>query len=81
MQEPTWHFYPKLATDTIRNPTAGEFFSTEAVGDVAETLVREGIQNSLDSRKEREDGFKELAHVRIFLSESDDALLAPSVPA
>ena len=43
-----WQFYAQQTTDPIRNPIAGEFFSTEAVGNVAEALVREGIQNTLE---------------------------------
>ncbi len=71
-----WQFYLKQATDTIRNPTAGEFFSTEAVGDVTEALVREGIQNTLDARRKKADGSKQPAHARIFLSEMTGALPA-----
>jgi hypothetical protein len=73
----SWKFYPKQPTDTIRNSTAGEFFSNEAVGHVTEALVREGIQNTLDARRKRPDGSKERAQVRIYLSESTAALPAP----
>lgn len=38
MREATWHFYPKMPTDTIRNPTAGEFFSTEAINITSRSL-------------------------------------------
>ena len=31
---PEWHFYTQRATDPIRNPISGEFFATEAVGNV-----------------------------------------------
>jgi len=72
----TWQFYLKQPTDTIRNSTAGEFFSTEAVGDVTEALVREGIQNTLDARRKKADGSREPAHARIFLSEMGAALPA-----
>lgn len=71
-----WEFYQKQATDTIKNSTAGEFFSTEAVGDVTDALVREGIQNTLDARRKRPNGSRDKAHVRIFLSEMSQALPA-----
>jgi hypothetical protein len=69
-----WHFYGQDPTDPILNPIAGEFFSSEAVGDAADALVREAIQNSLDARTaaSREQG--KPARVRIFLSEDEHAL-------
>jgi hypothetical protein len=69
-----WIFYKQMATDPIRNPIAGEFFSTEAVTDAAEALVREGIQNTLDARKTHADGSREQAVARIYLSETSGAL-------
>lgn len=76
--KPTWTFYKQAATDPIRNPISGEFFSQEAVGEVADAIVREGIQNSLDARTVRADGSREVARVRIFLSGADKALSARS---
>jgi len=35
------------------NPVQGEFFASEEVGDIADSLVREAIQNSLDARPRR----------------------------
>jgi hypothetical protein len=69
-----WRFYTQQPTDPIRNPIAGEFFSTEAVGNVAEALVREGIQNTLDARLRKNDGKREKAHVRIYVSGLEGAL-------
>jgi hypothetical protein len=46
-----WTFYPQHPTDPIRNPISGEFFSTEAVGDTTDALVREAVQNTLDARQ------------------------------
>jgi hypothetical protein len=63
-------------TDPVRNPIAGEFFSTEAVGDVTQALVREGIQNTLDARRRLSEEKREPAHIRIFLSECSGALPA-----
>jgi hypothetical protein len=59
-----WTFYQQHPTDPIRNPISGEFFSTEAVGNVTEALVREAIQNSLDARQEH-NGKRVRAEVRI----------------
>ncbi len=70
----TWSFYRQQPTDAVRNPISGEFFSTEAVGDVTEALVREGIQNTLDARRKLSQEKREPARVHIFLSESAGAL-------
>ena len=69
-----WQFYPQQPTDLIHNPISGEFFSTEAVGNVTEALIREGIQNTLDARKKKADGSRQLANARIFLSDTAGAL-------
>ena len=69
-----WQFYLQQATDPIRNPISGEFFSTEAVGNVAEALIREGIQNTLDARKKKADGSRHPAIARIFLADTAGAL-------
>ena len=66
-----WHFCEQRPADPIRNPISGEFFSTEAVSNAAEAIVREGIQNSLDARIDRTSG---RAEVRIYLSETANAL-------
>jgi len=71
-----WQFYLQKPTDPIHNPISGEFFSTEAVGDVTEALIREGIQNTLDARQKKTDGARKPAHARIFLSDSAGALPA-----
>ncbi|MGH2621272.1 MAG: hypothetical protein ACRDHG_11995, partial [Anaerolineales bacterium] len=72
----SWRFYLQQPTDPIHNPISGEFFSTEAVGNVAEALVREGIQNTLDARRRRPDGSREPAHAVFFVSEVAGALPA-----
>lgn len=69
-----WSFYRQHPTDTVRNPISGEFFSQEAVGDVADAIVREGVQNSLDARRTSPDGARHVAKVRIFLSGKEKAL-------
>jgi len=74
MAAETWQFYKQQATNPIHNPISGEFFSTEAVGDVTEAIIREGMQNTLDARQEKPDGKRQTAHARIFLSELEAAL-------
>ena len=44
-----WHFKPIAKGETIREPTAEAFFANDAVSDPGFALVREGVQNSLDS--------------------------------
>jgi hypothetical protein len=51
------------------DPIEGEFFSTEALGSLADALVREAIQNSLDARRPGTS-----AHVRVAFSGSAGAL-------
>ncbi len=46
-----WHYQQQRPGDTTREPIQGEFFATEAITNSAEALVREGIQNSLDARR------------------------------
>jgi hypothetical protein len=69
-----WRFYTQSPTDPIHNPISAEFFSTEAVGNVAEALIREGIQNTLDARIKKADGSRQPARVRIFVSDTAGAL-------
>jgi hypothetical protein len=54
--------------DTTREPIQGEFFSTEAISNTAEALVREGNQNSLDAGLDNEK-----IRVRLFVSGAGDA--------
>jgi hypothetical protein len=71
---PTWVFKKLSPGDTTREPIQGEFFSTEAITDNAEALVREGIQNSLDARSGAEPVL-----VRIRVSGAEHALPAHTV--
>src|SRR5688572_10787857 len=66
-----WHFKKQRPGDTTREPIQGEFFSTDAISNTAEALVREGIQNSLDARLE-----DKTVKVRIFISGQQKALSA-----
>lgn len=49
-----WQFNTMRPSDKAREPIYGEFFATEAVSDPGEALVREGIQNSIDARRNGE---------------------------
>ena len=46
---PTWKFLEMQKGDVNRDPIEGQFFSTEALESMADALVREAIQNSLDA--------------------------------
>lgn len=71
-----WHFSQKRPSDKTRDPIAGEFFASEAIKNAGEALVREGIQNSLDARRDRTNG---MASVRIYVSGDAKALSAANV--
>jgi hypothetical protein len=66
-----WHYKQQRPGDTTREPIQKEFFATEAITNSAEALVREGIQNSLDARR---DG--QTVRVRIRLSGADALVVA-----
>ena len=68
-----WHFSPKRPSDKTRDPIAGEFFSSDAIKNAGEALVREGIQNSLDARLDKDAG---VARVRIYVSGKRGAIAA-----
>ncbi|MEO8358019.1 MAG: hypothetical protein ABI621_19105, partial [Chloroflexota bacterium] len=55
-----WHFVKYRPDETTRDPIVGEFFSTDAIENPAQALVREGIQNALDACNEKP------VHVRIY---------------
>lgn len=63
-----WFFRIQNPGEITRDPIIGEFFSTEAIENPAEALVREGIQNALDAKTGSE------IRVRIFLASGDYAL-------
>lgn len=63
-----WNFREQEAGEQTRDPIIGEFFSTDAIENPAEALVREGIQNALDA------GNKNQVRVRIFLADGENAL-------
>jgi hypothetical protein len=65
-----WHFRKKQPGEITRDPVVGEFFSTDAIDNPAEALVREGIQNALDARLESESQVR----VRIFISQGNKSI-------
>ncbi len=69
----TWIFKELRPGDKDRQPTQGEFFSTEAIRSVTEALVRESIQNSLDASLKLPNT---PVRVRFHLATGPDALIA-----
>jgi hypothetical protein len=55
-----WYFVKYRPDETTRDPIVGEFFSTDAIENPAQALVREGIQNTLDA------GMGKPVHVRLY---------------
>lgn len=68
-----WTFKELRPGDKDRQPTQGEFFATDAIRSVAEALVRETIQNSLDAGMRRAAG---PVRVRFHLANGPHALPA-----
>src|SRR5262245_4358976 len=60
-----WSFRKQSPGENNRDSMIGEFFSTEAIENPAEALVREGIQNALDAKIEQK------VRVRLFLANGD----------
>lgn len=69
-----WTFRRAARGEKLRNPIQGEFFSTDAIADPAQALVRESIQNSLDAWSGSES-----VHMRFFLASGDAARTPASV--
>jgi hypothetical protein len=70
-----WHYRVKAPDEKVRDPIQGEFFSTEAIKNPADALVREAIQNALDAALKDENGRpKDVLKVRFFLADKEHAL-------
>lgn len=69
MNRPEWRFRRMHPGEMNVDPIEGEFFSTEALDSLADALVREAIQNSLDARRPGE-----CLRMRFAFSGADDAL-------
>jgi hypothetical protein len=84
----SWRFNRMHPSVKAREPIQGEFFATDAISNPGEALVREGIQNTLDARR---NGEKVMVRIRVsgtgaavarnsvdpFLNGLDDHLKAP----
>lgn len=70
----SWRFNTMRPCDKRREPIQGEFFATDAISNPGEALVREGIQNSLDARR---NGEKVIVRIRV--SGTDAALARNTV--
>jgi hypothetical protein len=72
-----WHYRVKAPDEKVRDPIQGEFFSTEAIKNPADALVREAVQNAMDAALRADDGQpKDVLRVRFFLATGKDALPA-----
>lgn len=70
----SWQFNTMRPSDKAREPIQGEFFTTDAISNPGEALIREGIQNSLDARRNGEK-----VMVRIRVSGTDGAVARDTV--
>ena len=72
-----WHYRVKAPDEKVRDPIQGEFFSTEAIKNPADALVREAVQNAMDATLHGTDGQpKDMLRVRFFLATGNHALPA-----
>lgn len=62
-----WHFNEHQPIRPLRNPISGQFFADDSLDDVAEALIREALQNSLDAASGAGP-----VHLRIALSEEPE---------
>jgi hypothetical protein len=70
-----WYYRIKAPDEKVRDPIQGEFFSTEAIKNPADALVREAIQNSLDATLKDGNGQpRDVLRVRFFLATETHAL-------
>jgi len=64
-----WHFGEARPDQKAREPQVEKFFGADVVSNLANALVREGIQNSLDARDDQRVAAGEPVRVRIRLGE------------
>lgn len=73
----SWTFGPRRRGDKVRDPLVGEFFATSAIRGLAESIVREGIQNALDAGVRNGSGkFEDPVSIRIELRRGANAVNA-----
>lgn len=65
-----WKFMPYGQGETKTNPTQSEFFTTTEASNISTSLIREGIQNSLDEWIDRTKDKKDRKPVRIAIFHS-----------
>jgi len=71
----SWTFGPRRRGDKVRDPLVGEFFATSAIRGLAESIVREGIQNALDAGIRNEIGrLEDPVSIRIELRRGANAV-------
>ena len=64
LKVPGWKFREMKRGDENQNPIHGQFFSTDALGDLNDVLVREACQNSIDAAADKKDKVKVYFHFR-----------------
>lgn len=64
LANPYWNFREMLPGEENHNPIHGEFFSTDALGDLNDVLVREACQNSIDAKVDASEKVKVYFHFR-----------------
>lgn len=63
-ESPRWYFREFLPGDNVSDPDfARALFSSEGEAPLARSLIREGIQNSLDARRDGQEGVR--VHIRL----------------
>jgi hypothetical protein len=72
MSQPKWKFLKPQDSIVNQDPIEGEFFTTQDVGDFADALVRESIQNSLDAKLDKENT-EQVVTVRFYFSGKTNA--------
>ena len=73
----TWTFGQRQRGQKTRDSLAGEFFATSVIRDVADSIVREGIQNALDAGIRNAEGrFEDPVRVHIGLHIGPNSLKA-----
>lgn len=73
MNQVGWKFRIPQESEVNQDPIEGEFFTTQDVGDFADGLVRESIQNSLDAGLKDKGGAEKVVTVRFFFSGKTNA--------
>lgn len=69
LELPRWQFVPRQPMSKQRDPIQGEFFNTESITTVADEVVREAVQNTLDAATDAA-----TARVRFYVSGDSGAL-------